>query len=142
LLLKEEENEGEAHQKLEEECEEGGKGIAEKQTPNEAQLRSRFPPAADALNPTGIAKVKILCRRMKSRVFHLFESDHDNSQNRITTEDVGPFPAVFAAAVYIDSAMDGLLVGISLLSGARSFPFTRALLATTSVFHVQSFKPQ
>jgi zinc transporter ZupT len=50
--------------------------------------------------------------RRESSAIYSFD---DGIQARTT----GRFPTVLAAAVYIDSFMDGLLVGISLLSGDR-----------------------
>ena len=121
LLLKEDEKDEEAHQKLEDEFEEG-RG-AEKQMQNQTQSAWRLPTPESTSNTSGIKKIKVFCRRMKSRIFHLF--DREAGQTR-AKEDISPFPAVFAAAVYIDSAMDGLLVGISLLSGARCASTTMA----------------
>jgi hypothetical protein len=131
LLLKEDEKDEETHQKLEDECEEG-RGT-ENQMQVELPSKPHFPESENPSNPSGLKKVKVICRKMKSRLFHLFDSCADHSSANIASEDISPFPAVFAAAVYIDSAMDGLLVGISLLSGARFPPVAHALHHPTLV---------
>jgi zinc transporter ZupT len=109
ILLGEEENEEESHQKLEEESE-GGLASEEKQA-------AMLPLKASDTSVSKIAKIRVFCKRIKSRVFHIFEGDNVPEKN--TQNALAPFPVVFAAAVYIDSLMDGLLVGISLLSGER-----------------------
>jgi zinc transporter ZupT len=131
FLLKEDEKDEIAHQMLQHECEEGGS--AEKQVPNDIPLTSRSRCHWDIVlnestsNLSRLAKVKALCRRMKSRILRIFKKETEQNTANIASEDITPFPAVFAAAVYIDAAMDGLLVGISLLSGARCTSVTHAL---------------
>jgi zinc transporter ZupT len=114
ILLGEEQNEKGSHQKLVVESEDGP-ASEEKQT-------AMLPLTVSDTSVSRIAKIRMFCKRIKSRISYIFEGDTDkNTQNALA-----PFPAVFAAAVYIDSLMDGLLVGISLLSGARY------LIATTT----------
>jgi zinc transporter ZupT len=116
LLLKEDENNGESIPMLEDECEEGR---TDKQMRNVVPTASSHPQSENAVHTSRIAKVKVLCRRLKNRIFRIFDKEGDLNSAKLSTMEVGPFPAAFAAAVYIDSAMDGLLVGISILSGAR-----------------------
>jgi len=142
LCLGEDDNEEEKHQKFDDECEKGArvKEVEMASNPDSSTFENTSQTTHVKANPPekGAAKIKIVFQRMRSRVFQMFEND-ELDVRKAATRDHGPFPAVFAVAVYIDSAMDGLLVGISMLSGASAGVFMAVAMASEMGFLGLSF---
>ena len=97
-LLEETDKGEESHHKLHDDIE-GGVN---------SKVSEKLCKSASANGMTGT----VFLRRMKSKVFHMLEGIQDKGISVGDNNPCEPFPAVFAIAVYIDSAMDGLLVGI------------------------------
>lgn len=81
-----------------------------------------------------------LASKMSSKMHKAFHRSDESELQRLAAERVPsggvvpPFPITFAACVYIDSAMDGLLVGLALVTGKSAGIYMAAAMAVEMGF--------